>query len=75
MTAEEAIKTLLNAKFLTHRDADYAIGVFDAVEIAVKALENCPPKDSMCYGCHDNCKECDLLRMAMSRGFKKGDAE
>lgn len=39
MTENEAIKIVDNAEFLTNRDADYAMSVVEAIEIAKVALE------------------------------------
>lgn len=35
------------------------------VKTAIEALENCPPKEAICYGCHENCKKCEIMAMAM----------
>ena len=44
MTESEAIKIIDNAEFLTNRDADYAMSVIEAIEMAIQALEKQIPK-------------------------------
>lgn len=44
MTESEAIKIIDNAEFLTNRDADYAMSVIEAIEMAKTALEKQIPK-------------------------------
>lgn len=44
MTESEAIKIVDNAEFLTNRDADYAMSVVEAIEIAKVALEKQIPQ-------------------------------
>lgn len=44
MTESEAIKIIDNAEFLTNRDADYAMSVIEAIEMAKVALEKQIPQ-------------------------------
>lgn len=59
MTKKEAIR-LLEVEYLGDSEE-----IKKAKKIAINALKNCPPKDSLCYGCHDNCDNCDIMGMAM----------
>lgn len=61
MTYEEAIKHTKAFLKIYELFNDDRI----AIEKGIEALENCPPEDSLCYGCHDNCEKCDLMAMAM----------
>lgn len=59
MSNEEAIEVL-------RHPAKAKCFVLDkAISLAIIALENCPPEESICYGCQEDCKECETNAMAM----------
>ena len=37
----------------------------EALAMAIEALENLPPENSLCYGCHDDCDNCESMAMMM----------
>ena len=64
MTREEAVEVIKKNK-PTSDPRKCGKELCEACDAAIEALENCPPKDSLCYGCHDNCKKCEIMGLAM----------
>ena len=60
MTNEEAIKAIKD----NYPTSGYYI-LREALDMAIEALENIPPENSICYGCHDDCDNCESMAMMM----------
>lgn len=68
MTNQEAIKELVWVKkrgFVADKGIIGTDRIVKACNMAIEALENCPPEDSICYGCHEDCKKCETMAMCM----------
>lgn len=67
MTNKGALNGLKESMRIFHEKCNFEVTATErkAWEMIEDVVENCPPKEAICYGCHENCKKCEIMGMAM----------